>query len=149
MESWKAITSGAAPVDLSEQGIIDCASGNSGCGGGSITSSLAYAARSGLCGEAAYPYAARKGACRASSCDVLAQPSSYANIASSEASLEAAVRKGPVTVAVAASSGAWQNYASGVMSGSACGTNTDHAVLLVGFGTDATTGLNFWLVKNS
>jgi len=30
-----------------------------------------------------------------------------------------------------------------------CGTNLDHAVLNVGYGTDATTGLAYWLVKNS
>merc|ERR1711957_603596 len=30
-----------------------------------------------------------------------------------------------------------------------CGTSLDHAVTAVGFGTDATSGLDYWLVKNS
>jgi len=153
VESWRAISAGLAPVPLSEQDILDCGRSGSGCGGGSITASLAYAAKSGLCGEAAYPYTGAQGACRAAAaqaCPKLAQPSSYADVASgSQAALEAAVRAGPVAVAVAASSSLWQNYASGVMSASGCGSKPDHAVLLVGFGTDAATGLDFWLIKNS
>ena len=43
----------------------------------------------------------------------------------------------------------FQTYHSGVLDSSRCGTNLDHAVLVVGFGNDAATGLDYWLVKNS
>lgn len=43
----------------------------------------------------------------------------------------------------------FQFYSSGVMDNPKCGTNLDHAVLVVGYGTDANSGLEYWLVKNS
>ena len=43
----------------------------------------------------------------------------------------------------------FQFYYSGVMDNPKCGTNLDHAVLAVGFGTDEASGLDYWLIKNS
>ena len=46
-------------------------------------------------------------------------------------------------MAIDASQAVFQHYKSGVIDGSACGTNLDHAVLLVGFDGKA------WRLKNS
>jgi hypothetical protein len=61
----------------------------------------------------------------------------------SEAALLAGVQAGPVSVAVEASQSVFQFYKSGIIDSAACGTSVDHAVLVVGYGT------NFWKMKNS
>ena len=38
--------------------------------------------------------------------------------------------------------------AGGVYDGT-CSTNTDHAIAVVGYGTDAASGDKYWLIKNS
>ena len=42
---------------------------------------------------------------------------------------------------------AWSYYKSGVLSN--CGTTIDHALLAVGWGFDAATNQNYWIVENS
>ena len=55
----------------------------------------------------------------------------------------------PVSVSIQANKLVFQLYTSGVLNSTKCGTNLDHAVLVVGYGNDATTGLDYWTVKNS
>lgn len=62
--------------------------------------------------------------------------------------LASAVSQQPVSIAIQANQIAFQFYSSGVLTGR-CGTNLDHGVLLVGYGTDAATGTDYWKVKNS
>lgn len=45
--------------------------------------------------------------------------------------------------------GALQLYMGGVFADDTCGTELDHGVLVVGYGTDAESGLGYWTVKNS
>merc|ERR1712086_201095 len=61
--------------------------------------------------------------------------------------LKASIAKGPTSVAIEADKRAFQMYTSGVLTGSACGTNLDHGVLAVGYGTES--GEEYYLVKNS
>merc|ERR1711959_228403 len=42
---------------------------------------------------------------------------------------------------------AFQLYKSGILDSAACGTQLDHGVLVVGYGTDS--GKDYWKVKNS
>merc|ERR1719326_2303089 len=57
-----------------------------------------------------------------------------------------ALSKQPVSIAIEADKLAFQMYRGGVLSGY-CGTQLDHGVLLVGYGTDG--GKDYWKVKNS
>ena len=69
-------------------------------------------------------------------------------LVASEDDLVAAVYEhGPVVVAVNADSTAMQHYASGVFDGCTSSVQ-DHAVLVVGFGTDS-SGVDYWKIKNS
>jgi KDEL-tailed cysteine endopeptidase len=58
------------------------------------------------------------------------------------------VAKQPISVAVSHTANAFRFYRSGVIS-SGCGTYRTHAILLIGYGKDATTGMDYWLAKNS
>ena len=41
----------------------------------------------------------------------------------------------------------FQFYSSGIINSNACGTDLDHAVLVIGYGTEY--GVDYWLLKNS
>jgi hypothetical protein len=65
--------------------------------------------------------------------------SSYVDVTpNSEAALLAAIVQQPVSVVLEADQSSFQFYSSGVMT-AACGTDVSHAVLAVGYGTDAGT----------
>lgn len=148
--------------ELSKENLVDCdnspLSGDKGCNGGLPLRAYEYVKDHGLCSEADYPYAAGNGS--ATECHACASPAVKPNVitggqqvGTNQQDLLAAVTKQPVSVAVEADKMAFQHYQSGVLTGSACGTNLDHAVLLVGFGQDEDDMMNgptpYWKVKNS
>ena len=63
--------------------------------------------------------------------------------------LMAAVAQQPVSISIDAGQYPFVWYKSGVLDDPDCGTYLNHAVLLVGYGTDEASGLDYWLVKNS
>jgi len=60
--------------------------------------------------------------------------------------MNAVATKGPIAISVAAGGFGWQLYFGGIMSGSK-NFDQDHAVQLVGYGTDGAK--DYWLVRNS
>jgi C1A family cysteine protease len=134
-------------ISLSEQQLVDCAGsfGNEGCNGGLMDYGFEYVIRNGITTEDKYSYTGRDGTCKAFSPQ--ASLSSYTDVKEGdEDDLLKAVNVGPVSVAIEADKWAFQFYRSGVFTKN-CGTNLDHGVLLVGYGTD---GLEqYWRVKNS
>lgn len=142
---------GNSITSLSEQQLVDCSGseGNDGCSGGLMDYAFKYVEKEGgLCSETEYPYKARDGTCKASSCGTKYDAiTGYTDVHSdSESSLEAAVAEGPVSIAIEADQTAFQHYKSGVLTGT-CGTRLDHGVLAVGYGTE--NGQEYWKVKNS
>jgi cathepsin L len=138
---------------LSEQQLVDCTFGlpygNLGCGGGEMDAAFKYIqANGGLCTEAEYPYTAKNGNCESSTCGTFYDPiSGYTDVtARDESALETATVSGCVSVAIEADQTAFQYYSSGVLTGN-CGTDLDHGVLVVGYGTQS--GTEYWKVKNS
>merc|ERR1711865_863897 len=70
----------------------------------------------------------------------------FKDVDSSMEALMEAVSMGPVSIAIEADQQAFQFYKDGVLS-QPCGTQLDHGVLLVGYGTQ--DGKDYWKVKNS
>jgi C1A family cysteine protease len=61
--------------------------------------------------------------------------------------LKSAVAKQPISIAIEADTKYFQFYSGGILTSSNCGTQLDHAVLIVGYGIES--GQKYWLVKNS
>jgi len=141
--------SGNTLESLSEQQLVDCSSQNSGCNGGDMDLAFQYIEQNGLCSDTSYPYTATDGTCQVSSCSPVAKLRGYQDVQSgNETALLEELQFGPVSIAIEADQQSFQFYSSGVFDG-VCGTNLDHGVLLVGYGTDSTSGLDYWIVKNS
>lgn len=150
VEGAHQISSGKL-VSLSEQQLVDCAKpqGNQGCNGGLMDQAFDYIiSNKGIGSEDAYPYTAQDGQCQ--SADPVAVISGYKDIPKGdEDSLASAMQGGPVSIAIQANGLGFQFYTSGVFDSAACGHNLDHGVLTVGYDNDATSGKDYWIVKNS
>ena len=137
MEGAYFLASGALQ-SFSEQMLVDCDTLDSGCGGGLMDYSFEWISKNGgICAEDDYPYKAAGGVCEASSCTPVKGTgvAKWVDVDQNEQALMAAVAKQPVSVAIEADEMAFQFYSGGVLT-SGCGTNLDHGVLLVGYGTD-------------
>lgn len=146
---------GGKLVGLSEQNLIDCsvAQGDEGCNGGLMTDAMTYIiSNGGIDTEASYPYTATgPNNCQYSTSSIGATMKSYVNVNSGdEGDLQQKVYTGPTSVAIDASQSSFQFYSSGVYSDPNCSTTQlDHGVLAVGWGHDAASGDDYWIVKNS
>lgn len=137
-------------VSLSEQELVDCdTSRNMGCNGGLMDYAFEFIIKNGgIDSEDHYPYKGRKGQCDSTKKNThVVTIDGYDDIPSNdESSLLRAVAVQPVSVAVEAGGRDFQLYAGGILTGG-CGTELDHGVVIVGYGSKA--GLDFWIVKNS
>jgi C1A family cysteine protease len=141
-------------LSLSEQELVDCANGISygshGCNGGQMDGAFKYGIQTGMCSESSYPYTSGStgsaGSCK--SCNVIAKFGTCYDVKpNDQLSLKVAVAAQPVSIAIEADTRYFQLYSSGVLTSTSCGTNLDHGVLTVGYGTE--NGTPYWLVKNS
>jgi C1A family cysteine protease len=141
-------------LSFSEQQLVDCANTlNMGCNGGNPLWAYKYLKSHKAELESVYPYVSgttkTAGTCQY---DSLSQTSvsvqaSASVTADSVSQMKAALATQPLAVLVEADKLVFQGYQSGVLDSTKCGTNLDHAVLAVGYGTE--NGMDYWLVKNS
>jgi len=111
---------------------------------------MAYVQQHGQTTEAEYPYTS--GAGQSGSCLQKGKPavyvSSYTNVPRNSAKqLLAAIAQGPVSVTVEADTATFQGYTGGILNSAKCGTNLDHAITAVGYGTK--DGQSYYIVRNS
>ena len=119
-----------------------------GCNGGLMDNAFWYVKDNGISLESKYPYKGVGGTCHYNAeTDKALQIKDCADVkVNSEKSLMASIAQQPVSVAIQANHLSFQLYKKGVYSGN-CGTNLDHGVLAVGYGTES--GKDYYRVKNS
>jgi len=158
LQSAWAVKSGSLE-SFSEQQLVDCVNnGESTCDlGGVIAESWEYVLGGARpMTETEYPYTGESGG----GCKYDAEKASAAvfkqavNIPQDdEVALAKALDTVPaIAVAIDASTQDFQLYQSGVFTSDECKNgfeNLDHAVTVVGYGTDAGTGEDYWIVQNS
>ena len=135
-------------VTLSEQNLVDCS--GSGCKGGTCDVAYKYVKQYGIDTEASYPYVAEQGNCSYNASNVGFNISTYVDVAlkGNETNLKIQTATiGPLYVSINATQ--IQLYNGGVFNPTNCTKATNHAVLVVGYGHDLATGLDYWIVKNS
>jgi len=154
-------------ISMSEQQPTDCCvncgcGGCGGCNGGWMQGVFAYSQK-GDNSEASYPFTSGNtgspGTCRynssiqssyaaASTNSALTNPYQLLTVNDETAMMIAVARQGPISVAIDASSSQFGYYSGGVFNYAGCTQYIDHAVLVVGYGVDATAGA-YWILKNS
>ncbi|CAH9111092.1 unnamed protein product [Cuscuta epithymum] len=150
VEGVNKIVSGSL-VSLSEQELVDCdTSYNEGCNGGLMDYAFEFIIKNGgIDTEKDYPYTAKDGKCdsyRKNNAKVVTIDGYEDVPVNNEAALKKALANQPIAVAIEAGGMDFQLYESGIFTGS-CGTDLDHGVAVVGYGTE--NGVDYWIVKNS
>merc|ERR1719223_926337 len=131
---------------FSEQQLVDCDKVDQGCNGGLMDNAFKYIESNPLQLESAYPYTGQDGRCSYIKSAGVGTVASFTDVSPSASQLKAAIAKAPVSVAIEADQSAFQFYSGGVIT-SGCGSQLDHGVLAVGYGTE--NGTDYILVKNS
>jgi len=138
-------------LSLSEEELVQCDKKDHGCEGGLPDYGFAYVKKNGISAETDYPYTSgdgKTGQCDTQKCHPVVRISGFVDVPhGNEDALKAAVSTQPVSVAIEADKKVFQFYKAGVFDSIRCGKKLDHAVLVVGYGTD--TGKDYWIVKNS
>jgi len=157
LQSAWSIKTGQAPPSLSEQQLVDCSHsyGNDGCMGGWYYYAWEYLSVNVSMFDQYYPYTSgttgHKTACAYNAADgsiMTSSSSNYTDVAANTSAIMSALNKQPVSVAVEADTATFQTYSSGIITSSKCGTNIDHAITAVGYGTND-AGVSYYIVQNS
>lgn len=148
-EGINQITTGKL-VSLSEQELVDCDTKgeDQGCEGGLMEDGFEFIIQNGgITSETNYPYKAADGSCNTATTTPVAKIKGFEKVpVNSEKALLKAVANQPISVSIDASDSSFMFYSSGIYTGE-CGTELDHGVTAVGYGS--ANGTDYWIVKNS
>ncbi len=139
-------------VPLSVQQVIDCTGSSTSCQGGTMAAAFDYLETNYAMSAEAYPLTttiAKKNNCKydeskATSCMV--DSYTYAKAGDIDMMKQALTHQ-PIAAAVKSDGFTFQMYESGILDDDSCGTDVNHTVNIVGYGSE--NGLGYWLVKNS
>jgi len=146
-DGYTVKTGKLAPL-LSAQQLIDCV-------GEDVPPPvyLEYLAQNGGADTlASYPFTGIKGTCKSATAQIGVHISKYTVVdRANETELACAVwLHQPVAVCVDSSHINFEYYTGGIYYEPGCGTSKlDHCMLLTGFGTDDSTGAEYWICENS
>ncbi|KAL7020317.1 hypothetical protein ACKWTF_011467 [Chironomus riparius] len=141
---------------ISPQYLLDCSNGGS-CDGGQSETALAFMKNNGIVGLKDYPYTGAKNSCNNNTPKLpqkIQSTSSYFISGDEESLKKVLINIGPVVVYIQIVS-SFYNYKEGIYFDQSCQSNCNninHAVLLVGYGTDKTSftePVDYWIIKNS
>ena len=159
LESIYALRKGALKV-FSKQMLIDCDTSDSGCNGGLMEYTYTWIKKNGIMLDEDYPYTGKKSTCKSDKSKFVDMVvTGYKKLGSSSSTYscvdEDEIKEflyGAGPLAAALNANPLQTYTSGVLdvNSTECpSSGINHAVLIVGYGTDPSVGLNYWIVKNS
>ena len=144
---------------FSAQMLIDCDTNNSGCNGGLMEYSFNWLKKNGIMLESDYPYTGKKQVCKSDKTKYInMKVTGYKKLGSSTSTWSAVDEEemkeflylnGPLTIAL--NGNALQKYTEGIIdaSESECpSSGINHAVLVVGYGVDSVSGLDYWIIQN-
>jgi len=141
-------------VSLSAQGMLGCTpnphecGGTGGCDGATPELAFEWATGHGIVPVSEVPYTAET-KCPKHSTNPVVKIQGFFRVKENQAKhvLQSLVTVGPLAVAVDASH--WSSYMSGIFDNCQKNAVVDHAVVLMGYGTDKTLGEAFWKIRNS
>ena len=146
---------------FSEQMMVDCDTKDSGCNGGLMQYAFSWlVSNGGIMTDVDYPYVGKKQTCKSDATKYVDMKITGYKKLGSSASTWSPVDEEEVkeflyetcALAVALNANPLQTYTGGILdvTSTECpSSGINHAVLLVGYGTDETTGKTYWIVKNS
>jgi len=144
IESAILIASGSVQGGAPQE-IVDCDTNDQGCNGGDPAEAMQWIiSQGGQDLESCYPYTGQDGTCNSAQCTPTNKISSTGSVSQSESAIYTALQGMPPSICCDAS--AWQNYNGGILDGSQCGDNVDHAIQLTGY--QPSQG-GYWVVRNS
>eukprot|EP01029_Cantina_marsupialis_P009109 TRINITY_DN2133_c0_g2_i2.p1 TRINITY_DN2133_c0_g2~~TRINITY_DN2133_c0_g2_i2.p1 ORF type:complete len:521 (-),score=134.17 TRINITY_DN2133_c0_g2_i2:209-1771(-) len=144
-------------IHLSPQSLMDCSweYSNSACNGGIPGNAMLFAKQKGIGDNEKYGhYLMNEGHCHlsASNKEDITVAGVYRISNNADAIKQTLASYGPLTVLINATPRTFNKYHEGVYDDATCvgdPSHLDHAVTLVGYDTDAATGKEYWIIKNS